>query len=233
MRAWVRRRGGPVTAALELVNDLPTPQAPDADSQIDTDVLIRVTHVALQANSDLLLRVVSALPLCVLRAVTGDRGAYVPELELSGEVVAAGGGVRAELKPTPSKAKIPVFAFQRVPVSLLLGRGTLAEYVRLPAAQVTALDVDGSEAIDMAMAAGLPCAGATATAMLRIVGVASGGRVLINGASGSVGSLAVQLAKHRGLHVVAVASGGNEALVRGLGADEVASCLSRLCLRPL
>ena len=45
--------------------------------------------------------------------------------------------------------------------------------------------------------------------------------MLVNGASGSVGSVLVQLCKIRGLTVVGVASGGNEAMVRGLGADEV------------
>lgn len=48
----------------------------------------------------------------------------------------------------------------------------------------------------------------------------SGQRVLINGAAGGVGHLAVQLAKWQGAHVIAVASGAHEAFLRGLGADE-------------
>ena len=45
--------------------------------------------------------------------------------------------------------------------------------------------------------------------------------MLVNGASGSVGAVLVQVCKIRGAKVVGVASGGNEEMVRGLGADEV------------
>jgi len=48
----------------------------------------------------------------------------------------------------------------------------------------------------------------------------AGRRVLVNGAAGGVGHFAVQLAKWRGAHVIAVASGDHESFLRGLGADE-------------
>ena len=51
--------------------------------------------------------------------------------------------------------------------------------------------------------------------------LASGQRILVNGASGSVGSAAVQIAHGLGAHVTAVCSGANAALVRSIGADEV------------
>ncbi|RYF19455.1 MAG: NADP-dependent oxidoreductase, partial [Oxalobacteraceae bacterium] len=66
-----------------------------------------------------------------------------------------------------------------------------------------------------------PLAGTTAwQAMFNEGGLQAGQRLLITNSSGGVGSLAIQLAKAHGAHVTAVASGRNEAFVRGLGADE-------------
>ena len=70
-------------------------------------------------------------------------------------------------------------------------------------------------------AAALPFGGMTALDFLRRGEVQAGERILVNGASGNVGSAAVQLAKHLGAHVTAVCSAPNAPLVRSLGADEV------------
>ena len=63
--------------------------------------------------------------------------------------------------------------------------------------------------------------GTTALIFFRLGKLAPGETVLINGASGAVGTMAVQLAKHLGAEVTAVCSGANAELVRGLGADHV------------
>ncbi|HLV68559.1 MAG TPA: NAD(P)-dependent alcohol dehydrogenase [Polyangiaceae bacterium] len=70
-------------------------------------------------------------------------------------------------------------------------------------------------------AVSLPFGAMTALDFFRRGGVSAGERVLVNGASGAVGSAAVQLAKHLGTHVTAVCSGANTPLVRSLGADAV------------
>jgi NADPH:quinone reductase-like Zn-dependent oxidoreductase len=63
--------------------------------------------------------------------------------------------------------------------------------------------------------------GATALTFFRLGKLAGGEAILINGASGAVGTMAVQLAKHLGAEVTAVCSGAHADLVAGLGADHV------------
>jgi NADPH:quinone reductase-like Zn-dependent oxidoreductase len=63
--------------------------------------------------------------------------------------------------------------------------------------------------------------GTTALVFFRLGKLTAGESVLINGASGAVGTMAVQLAKHLGAEVTAVCSGGHAELVSGLGVDHV------------
>ena len=76
--------------------------------------------------------------------------------------------------------------------------------------------------LDFAGAAALPAAVETATRALDQLGVPSGRLLLINGASGSVGSAAVQLAVARGARVIGTASPANHDYLRSLGAEPVA-----------
>jgi NADPH:quinone reductase-like Zn-dependent oxidoreductase len=96
--------------------------------------------------------------------------------------------------------------------------GTHAEFVAVRAGKVARVPA-GVSAED---AAGVLFGGTAALYFLRDrASVAPGMSVLVNGASGAVGTNAVQLAKHLGAKVTGVTSGANAALVTGLGADEV------------
>ncbi len=77
------------------------------------------------------------------------------------------------------------------------------------------------QSLDFENAAAVPLAALTAwQAIFDLANLISGQRILITGASGGVGSLAVQLAKAKGAYVIGTASGRNEEFVRDLGADE-------------
>lgn len=77
-------------------------------------------------------------------------------------------------------------------------------------------------ALDFAGAAALPAAIETSTRALDQLGVQAGRTVLVSGASGSVGSAAVQLALARGARVIGTASPANHDYLRGLGAEALA-----------
>lgn len=76
--------------------------------------------------------------------------------------------------------------------------------------------------LDFAEAAALPATVETAARALNQLGVTDGSTVLINGASGSVGSAAVQLARARGARVIGTGSPATHEFLRALGADAVA-----------
>jgi NADPH:quinone reductase-like Zn-dependent oxidoreductase len=94
--------------------------------------------------------------------------------------------------------------------------GAFAQYAKAPARETHPVNCDWSDA----ELASIPCAYSTAEGMLHraLVGAE---RVLVTGASGGVGSAAVQLSKRRGAHVTALASSAKLDEVKALGADVV------------
>ncbi|MFF4398398.1 NAD(P)-dependent alcohol dehydrogenase [Streptomyces sp. NPDC001480] len=95
--------------------------------------------------------------------------------------------------------------------------GSAAEFVAVPPHRL-ALAPSG---LDLVQAAALPAVGTTAITALRDKArVTAGDRLLVRGASGGVGSVAVQLGKVYGAHVTALAGGRNLDFVRSLGADD-------------
>jgi NADPH:quinone reductase-like Zn-dependent oxidoreductase len=95
--------------------------------------------------------------------------------------------------------------------------GAFAQFVKVPASEVFPVSCDWTDA----ELATIPCAYGTAENMIQRAGVRKGMRVLVAGASGGVGSAAVQLAKRRGAHVIGITTAAKMDDVRAAGADEV------------
>lgn len=139
-------------------------------------------------------------------------------------MVIAGSAAASDVRDVGTR----VVAYQSVSDLVVFGRGALAEYVRIPSSQAARLP----EGLDMVAMAGVLGSGSTALKMARTGGVKEGHSVLVNGASGSVGKVLIQVCKRRGAKFVGIASGRNEEIVRGLGADEVCSLLSAMLSGP-
>lgn len=97
--------------------------------------------------------------------------------------------------------------------------GAFAQFVKVPVAEVFPVQCEWSDA----ELGSIPCAYGTAENMLHRARAAKGEHVLIAGASGGVGSAAVQLAKRRGARVTAIAGQEKIEQVRAIGADRVIS----------
>lgn len=166
-----------------------------------TDVLVRV-HATAVAKGDWLIT--RGLPY-IARPSYGIRRPkrHIAGLEFAGAVEAVGGSVTR-------------FAVGDEVVGW--GDEALAEQVAVPEDQLVAKPDD----IGFEAAAALPVSGFAALQAVRDRGgVGPGDHVLVLGASGGVGSFAVQIAKALGAVVTGVASTGNLELVRELGADHV------------
>ncbi|HEX7197642.1 MAG TPA: NAD(P)-dependent alcohol dehydrogenase [Candidatus Limnocylindria bacterium] len=193
MKAIVYRTyGSPDILRLE---EVPRPEVRDGD------VLVRVHAAAVNPLDWHLLR---GQPY-IVRPTSGWRTPKrnIPGVDVAGVVEAVGRDV-TQLKPGDE----------------VFGEKTraCAEYVGGPAR----LFVHKPANLTLEQAAAIPVGGATALQSLRDHGhVQPGQRVLINGASGGVGTFTVQLAKHFGAEVTGVCSTRNVELVRSLGADYV------------
>jgi|SRR5882762_2886153 NADPH:quinone reductase-like Zn-dependent oxidoreductase len=139
-----------------------------------------------------------------------SRRPFTAENDLAGIVVLS---ASSEFKPGDR-----VFGYLHSDIQRRIRQGALNQYTRLPASSIAPLPSN----ISFTQGSGFALAGVTALQALVDCGnVQEGQSVFINGGSSSVGAFAIQIAKAKGCKVVASASGGNEELVRGLGADDV------------
>jgi NADPH:quinone reductase-like Zn-dependent oxidoreductase len=173
----------------------------------DNEVLIKI-HATTVTSADWRIRSLK-MPVgfgLMSRLVFGIRKPRQPILgtELAGEVKSIGKNV------TKFKVGDRVFAFSGA------GMGCHAEYKCLPEDGMVVLKPDN---LSYEEAAALCFGGTTALDFLKRGNLQSGEKVLINGASGCVGTALIQLAKHFGADVTAVCSTANIELVKSLGAD--------------
>jgi len=192
MRAVVQRGYG--TADVLHVGDVDRPTIA-AD-----EVLVQVRAAGLDRGT---WHLMAGFPYAV-RLVTGLRTPRraVPGIDVAGTVVAVGSEV------TRFRLGDEVFG---------IGRGTFAELTVAKERKLAAKP----PRLTFEQAAALPVSGLTALGALDVGGLARGQHVLVIGASGGVGTHAVQIAKASGATVTGVASAAKLDLVRSLGADHV------------
>ncbi|KAK1538030.1 hypothetical protein CPAR01_08143 [Colletotrichum paranaense] len=249
-RAWTFTNRGTPRSVLSLISR-PTPTLPPTTQLLakakpvpgaadgNQWLLVKVAHAALNPGGHLYI---TKLPGAV-RAKTA-----VPDWDLSGTVtdvwspesvpgsvpgsdsnVGTSSALNAEPSTTAAvKSSTSRFFSQGDRVAAFLpisyawptGTGALAEHVLLPARYA----VPVPSHVSLRDASCVMTAGCTAAVTVRATSLKRGDRVLVNGASGGIGSLAVQVARAivgREGHVVGVCSGRNAEKVLRLGADEV------------
>jgi NADPH:quinone reductase-like Zn-dependent oxidoreductase len=201
MRAILSPRSGPPDILRLAEVERPTPKA--------GEILVKVRYATVTMG-DVNMRRLPRLLLAVLGALFGFKPMKIPGVEYAGEVAELGSGV-AEYAVGDAV----------VGTTTGLAYGANAEYVRVPAKSRHGVLVRKPPALGFREAAASVVGPMTALQILKRVEINAGTRVLVYGASGSVGSSAVQLAKHFGAHVTGVCSTSNLELVSSLGADAV------------
>lgn len=204
MKAIVQSGYGPPEAVLRLA-ELPTPDV------ADDAVLVRVRATSVHAD---VWHAVAGLPYIARAVLTGlSRPKHpVPGTDLAGTVEAVGAGV------SRFAAGDAVFGQVAPRNREWVNGATFAEYAAAPAAMLTGIP-DG---LSFEAAAAIPAPGLIAVNTIeQAPALRPGDRVLVNGAGGAVGTVAVQIAKAADAHVTGVDGPAKQDFMRSVGADAV------------
>ncbi|MFX1247561.1 MAG: NAD(P)-dependent alcohol dehydrogenase [Promethearchaeota archaeon] len=203
MRAIIQTKNGPPDVLQLQEVEKPTPA--------DNEVLIKIYAGTVTIGDTILrgLRIPGFLWF-LLQIIGFPPRKKIPGHEVAGEIEAVGKNVKLFRKGDQ------VFG-----TTTGLTNGGNAEYVCLPEEWKEGVLAIKPTNISYAEAAVIPIGGMTALHILRKGNIQNGNKVLIYGASGSVGTFAVQIAKYFGAEVTGVCSTTNLDLVRSLGANEV------------
>jgi len=205
MKAIVYKEYGP-PEVLKLTNvEKPIPK--------NNEILVKI-HATTVTSGDVRLRASDFPPLFWLPARL-IFGLFKPKKQILGHELA--GIVEAKgNKVTKFEIGDEVFG-----TTTMLKTGSYAEYICLPQEWKSGVVDLKPTNLDFREAAAIPVGGMTALFLLEKAKIDSGMNVLIYGASGSVGSYAVQIARHYGARVIGVCSTSNIEMVKSLGAEKV------------
>jgi len=173
------------------------------------EVLIKVKASSV-TRGDVSLRKISRLILVPVGFLFGFKPMKITGVELAGVVEAIGSDVKQFNKGDHVYGTTTGLTY-----------GANAEYVCVPEKSKKGVLVKKPDNISFMDAAVIPVGGMTAFHILRKANIQKGQKVLIYGASGSVGTYAIQLAKYFGADVTAVCSNYNIEMVKSIGADNV------------